>query len=77
MAETKSSLAEVSAGKLTAIAYAVHCPADQLAPWSFEQRQPGPHDALIEIRYCGVCHTDIHFVRIDWGNLPVSNGART
>ena len=26
-----------------------------------------PHDVLIEIRYCGVCHTDIHFVRNDLG----------
>jgi uncharacterized zinc-type alcohol dehydrogenase-like protein len=39
-----------------------------LAPFSFERREPGPHDVLIEILYCGVCHSDIHQVRNEWGN---------
>ena len=43
--------------------------ADQpLAPFSFERRQPGPHDVQIDILYCGVCHSDLHTVRNEWGN---------
>jgi uncharacterized zinc-type alcohol dehydrogenase-like protein len=38
-----------------------------LGPFSFERREPGPHDVAIDISHCGVCHTDIHFVRNDWG----------
>ena len=32
-----------------------------------ERRTLGPHDILIDIDYCGVCHTDLHFARNDWG----------
>jgi uncharacterized zinc-type alcohol dehydrogenase-like protein len=38
-----------------------------LAPYEFERREPGPHDVQIEILYCGVCHSDIHQVRNEWG----------
>jgi alcohol dehydrogenase (NADP+) len=38
-----------------------------LAPLSIEWRKPDPHDVLIDILYCGVCHSDIHQVRGDWG----------
>jgi len=38
-----------------------------LVPFDFSRRIPGPHDVLIEIQYCGVCHSDLHFVRNDWG----------
>jgi alcohol dehydrogenase (NADP+) len=48
-------------------AYAAQSPASGLAPFNIERRRPGPQDVLIQIRYCGVCHTDIHFVRNDWG----------
>jgi len=56
-----------SAGKLPSKAYAAQSPTSGLAPFSLDRRTPGPHDVLIQIRYCGVCHTDIHFVRNDWG----------
>lgn len=49
-------------------AYAVHSETTPLQPWSFERREPGPNDVLIDIQYCGVCHTDIHFVRGEFGN---------
>ena len=39
-----------------------------LEPFKFERRDPGPHDVLIKIRYCGICHSDIHQVRNEWGN---------
>jgi len=38
-----------------------------LVPWDFSRRTPRPHDVQVEILYCGVCHTDIHFVRNDFG----------
>src|ERR1700761_8233096 len=42
--------------------------ADQpLASLAIERREPGPTDVSIEILYCGVCHSDLHFVRGEWG----------
>ncbi len=42
--------------------------ADQpLGPYSFERRDPGPDDVAIEIKYCGVCHSDLHVVKNDMG----------
>jgi len=38
-----------------------------LAPFTFERRDPGPTDVEIEILYCGVCHSDIHTARDEWG----------
>ena len=49
-------------------AYAVQDATSPLGPWNFERREPGPHDVQIEILYCGVCHSDIHQVRNEWGN---------
>ena len=45
-------------------AAAVHAP---LTPFSFERREVGPHDVLIDIKFCGVCHSDLHQVRDEWG----------
>jgi uncharacterized zinc-type alcohol dehydrogenase-like protein len=42
--------------------------ADQpLASLAIERREPGPRDVSIEILYCGVCHSDLHTVRGEWG----------
>lgn len=38
-----------------------------LVPFQFQRRQLGPNDILINIQYCGVCHSDIHQVRNEWG----------
>ena len=38
-----------------------------VAPIVFERRELGPHDIQIDIEYCGVCHSDIHMVRSEWG----------
>jgi uncharacterized zinc-type alcohol dehydrogenase-like protein len=48
--------------------YAAHNPADTLSPFNFERREVGPHDVQFEILYCGVCHSDLHQVRNEWGN---------
>lgn len=48
-------------------AYAAVSAATPLVPFTVNRRQPGPHDVLIDILYCGVCHSDIHQVRDEWG----------
>ena len=49
-------------------AYAAKAAKAELAPWSIVRREPGPHDVLIDILYCGVCHSDIHQVQDEWNN---------
>ena len=39
-----------------------------LQPFVFERRDVGPHDVLIAITYCGICHSDIHQARDEWGD---------
>ncbi|GED21991.1 NAD(P)-dependent alcohol dehydrogenase [Halomonas halmophila] len=48
-------------------AYAAQASDQPLTPFNFERRQPRPDDVAIEILYCGVCHSDLHFARNDWG----------
>jgi uncharacterized zinc-type alcohol dehydrogenase-like protein len=47
--------------------YAAQSATTPLAPYDFERRNPGPLDVEIDIMYCGVCHTDIHFLKNEWG----------
>jgi alcohol dehydrogenase (NADP+) len=49
-------------------AYATSASDAALAPFKFDRRDPGPHDVQIDILYCGVCHSDIHQARNEWGN---------
>jgi len=48
-------------------AYAAQDAASPLAPYTIERREPGPREVLIDIAYCGVCHSDIHQARDEWG----------
>jgi uncharacterized zinc-type alcohol dehydrogenase-like protein len=47
--------------------YAAQSATSPLAPFSFERRDPGPTDVQIDILFCGVCHSDLHTVRGEWG----------
>jgi alcohol dehydrogenase (NADP+) len=47
--------------------YATGGPKEPLKPFEFGRREVGPRDVLIEIQYCGVCHSDIHQARDEWG----------
>jgi uncharacterized zinc-type alcohol dehydrogenase-like protein len=47
--------------------YATHGANASFQPFSFERRDVGPYDVLIEILFCGICHTDIHQARNEWG----------
>lgn len=48
-------------------AYAAKAAKKPLEPFSFKRRDVGDHDVLIDIQYCGICHSDIHQVRDEWG----------
>ncbi len=47
--------------------YAAQTVGAELAPFSFDRRDVGPHDIAIDILFCGVCHSDVHQVRDEWG----------
>ncbi|WP_297446891.1 NAD(P)-dependent alcohol dehydrogenase [Acidiferrobacter sp.] len=47
--------------------YATHSATAELRPFAFERRDPRPQDIVISIAYCGICHSDIHSARNEWG----------
>ena len=47
--------------------YATHGPKEPLKPFSFSRRNATPTDVQIDILYCGICHSDIHIARDEWG----------
>ncbi|HEY8605848.1 MAG TPA: NAD(P)-dependent alcohol dehydrogenase [Noviherbaspirillum sp.] len=61
---------------LLSLGYGATGATTPLQPIRFERRDPGPHDVQIDILYCGVCHSDLHTVRNEWGNTvyPVVPG---
>jgi uncharacterized zinc-type alcohol dehydrogenase-like protein len=58
------------------IGYAAHDHHSLLVPFSFERRDPKPTDVQIDILFCGVCHSDLHQVRNEWGGstFPIVPG---
>ncbi|NUQ67646.1 MAG: NAD(P)-dependent alcohol dehydrogenase [Phycisphaerales bacterium] len=57
-------------------AFAAQSATAPLAPFAIERREPTPTDVEIDILFCGVCHSDIHFARNEWGftTYPVVPG---
>ena len=49
------------------LAYAAKSAGAPLGPFTFERRDPGPLDVAIDIKFCGICHSDIHQARDEWG----------
>ncbi len=47
--------------------YAAMQAKSPLVPFTIQRREPGPHEVLIDILYCGICHSDIHQARDEWG----------
>ncbi len=47
--------------------YAAQSATSPLSPFNFQRREVGPRDVLIDIKFCGVCHSDLHQVRDEWG----------
>jgi uncharacterized zinc-type alcohol dehydrogenase-like protein len=52
---------------INVLGYAAASAKADLAPYRFERRATRADDVVIEILYCGICHTDIHYVNNDWG----------
>jgi uncharacterized zinc-type alcohol dehydrogenase-like protein len=49
------------------LGYAAKSATTPLVPFTFERREPGAHDVAIDIKFCGICHSDIHQARDEWG----------
>jgi uncharacterized zinc-type alcohol dehydrogenase-like protein len=56
--------------------YAAQEAAKPLTPFNFDRRKPRPGDVVIDILYCGICHSDLHTARNEWKNTiyPVVPG---
>jgi len=52
---------------MTIPAYGANAADQPLEPLQIHRREPGPNDVQIEISFCGVCHSDLHTVRSEWG----------
>ncbi|MGP8300297.1 zinc-binding dehydrogenase [Streptomyces inhibens] len=60
-------------------AYAAPAPTAPLERITIPRREPGAHDILIDIKYAGICHSDIHTVRAEWGDggtFPIVPGKK-
>src|SRR6476659_661757 len=53
--------------RMSVKAYGAYAADKPLEPMDIERREPGDHDVQIDIAYCGVCHSDLHTVRSEWG----------
>jgi uncharacterized zinc-type alcohol dehydrogenase-like protein len=52
---------------ISARGYAARDAKSPLAPFQFERRDPGARDVQLEVLYCGICHSDLHQARNEWG----------
>jgi uncharacterized zinc-type alcohol dehydrogenase-like protein len=70
MTSTKQTTAPTPksrASTTTARGFAAQSASTPLAPFGFERRATGPRDVRMEILFCGVCHSDLHLARNEWG----------
>jgi alcohol dehydrogenase (NADP+) len=65
-----TSFTAPSPRKTTARAVGAFAPDAPLGPLEIERRALGPRDVRIDIKFCGICHSDIHFARGEWGEVP-------
>ena len=52
---------------IATIGYVAQHAGDELAAIHFDRRDPGPKDVLLQVLWCGVCHSDVSMVDNDWG----------
>ncbi|GAA0170224.1 hypothetical protein Leryth_023241 [Lithospermum erythrorhizon] len=59
-----------------AFGYAARDSSGHLSPFDFSRRETGEKDVQFEVKYCGICHSDLHFIKNDWGfsQYPVVPG---
>jgi uncharacterized zinc-type alcohol dehydrogenase-like protein len=55
---------------LTVKAYAAPSATEPLTAMTIDRRDVGPHDVRIDIKFAGICHSDIHTARSEWGPTP-------
>ena len=67
---TTTSLTAPTSQTTTARAVGTFAPDGPLGPLEIERRALGPKDVRIDIKFCGICHSDIHFARGEWGEVP-------
>src|SRR6185295_143846 len=63
---TSTDTLRVSAASKTVKSWAAQSATASLAPFSIQRRDPLPDDVVIDILYCGVCHSDLHQARDEW-----------
>jgi len=51
----------------TVSGWAAHDSSGKITPYTFKRRENGVTDVTIKILYCGICHTDVHHAKDDWG----------
>jgi uncharacterized zinc-type alcohol dehydrogenase-like protein len=67
---TETTFTETPAATTTAHALGATAPDAPLGALEIQRRAVGPNDVRIDIRFCGICHSDIHFARGEWGQIP-------
>jgi uncharacterized zinc-type alcohol dehydrogenase-like protein len=67
---TETTTVPVSSATTSARAFGAPSATAPLEPLQIERREVGPKDVRIDIKFCGVCHSDIHFTRGEWGKVP-------
>ncbi len=75
MSTTTTTNAQINAeshGQYKAKAYAATSAKSPLAPTIIPRRYPGEDDILIEILFCGICHSDLHQIRNEWSEMPTA-----
>src|SRR6478672_9068947 len=70
MSEIETTSAATTAAPFTARAVGAQAPDAPIAPLEIQRRAVGPKDIRIDIKFCGICHSDIHFARGEWGDIP-------
>jgi alcohol dehydrogenase (NADP+) len=64
---SKAPVALAGSGPFPTHGMAAYAANGPLKPMAFRRRALGPRDVAIQLHYCGVCHSDIHTIRGDWG----------
>ncbi|PWA95439.1 alcohol dehydrogenase superfamily, zinc-type [Artemisia annua] len=61
---------------ITSYGYGACDTSGTLVPLNFSRRATGDKDVRFKVLYCGICHTDVHFARNEWGvtTYPVVPG---
>src|SRR5688572_32720288 len=68
LSDSSVRVREIQKGKpMTVRAYGAYAADKPVEAMEIQRRTPGPRDVQVEIAYCGVCHSDLHTVRSEWG----------